>query len=70
MKRSECVLIVDGDSGVRNHLNNILKANDYFVLTANSEAQAISMITTNCPDIVLLDPALPDADGLKLLKCA
>lgn len=68
MKKSECALIVDGDSGIRNHLNNVLNANDYFVLTANSEAQAISMITTNCPDIVLLDPALPDADGLKLLK--
>ncbi len=68
MKRDECVLIVDGDSGIRNLLINILGAHDYTVISAASEAQAISMITTNCPDIVLLDPALPDADGLKFLK--
>lgn len=68
MNKNEYVLIVDNDSGIRNFISTVLYANDYKVLTANSGAQALSVITTSCPDIVLMDLRLPDIDGLKLIK--
>ncbi|HAN20786.1 MAG: DNA-binding response regulator [Clostridiales bacterium GWF2_36_10] len=68
MNSKECVLIVEDDSSIRNFISTVLNANDYNVLIASSGAQALSVITSSCPDIVLLDLGLPDIDGLKLIK--
>lgn len=68
MNHNECILIVEDESSIRNFISTVLNANDYSILTASSAAQALSAITTNCPDLVLLDLGLPDTDGLKLIK--
>ncbi|HBR30540.1 MAG TPA: hypothetical protein DD733_00500, partial [Clostridiales bacterium] len=68
LKNNECILVVEDDSSIRNFICTVLSANDYNVLTADSAAQALSAITSNCPDLVLLDLGLPDSDGNKLIK--
>lgn len=68
MNHNESILIVDADSSIRHLLSTVLTANNYSVLTANTGSQALSVLTTSCPDLVLLDLTLPDTDGLKLIK--
>jgi two-component system KDP operon response regulator KdpE len=68
MNNNENILIVDADSSIRHLISTVLAANNYSVLTANTGSQALSVLTTSCPDLVLLDLTLPDTDGLKLIK--
>lgn len=62
------VLVVEDERSIRNFFKTVLEANNYDVLTANTGAEAYSMITSQCPDVVLLDLGLPDMDGKKILK--
>ena len=41
----------------------ILSANGYDVIVASSGSEAFSMISSHCPDLVVLDLGLPDMDG-------
>ena len=38
------------------------------MIMAQTGAEAYSLITSQCPDVVLLDLGLPDMDGMKILK--
>lgn len=62
------VLIVEDDKSIRNFFRTVLEANNYDVIMANTGTEAYSMITSQCPDVVLLDLGLPDMDGMKILK--
>lgn len=68
MNSDVCVLVVDKDSNIRHLISTVLNANNYNVLTAESCSQALSAITINCPDIILMELQLPDTDGIKLIK--
>jgi DNA-binding NtrC family response regulator len=61
------ILIVDDQPSVRFGLRNLLETEGYLVLEAETGAQAISLITDNAPQLILLDLKLPDTDGLTLL---
>ncbi|MBR5509995.1 MAG: response regulator transcription factor [Lachnospiraceae bacterium] len=62
------VLVVEDDKSIRNFFRTVLEANNYDVIMANTGTEAYSMITSQCPDVVLLDLGLPDMDGMKILK--
>lgn len=62
------ILIVEDDKSIRNFFKTVLEANNYDVLMANTGTEAYSMITSQCPDVVILDLGLPDMDGIKILK--
>ena len=62
------VLIVEDDKSIRNFLRTVLEANNFDVITAVTGAEAYSMATSQCPDLVILDLGLPDMDGMKILK--
>lgn len=68
IKRQLMVLIVDSDTVMLDFLSEILGINDYDVLTATKGKEALSLITSSCPDLVLLELNLPDIDGLDVLK--
>jgi two-component system KDP operon response regulator KdpE len=62
------VLAVDDEAGVLRLIRLELEAQGYVVQTAGTGAEALKLIETEPPDIVILDRMLPDADGLDLLK--
>lgn len=62
------VLVVEDDKRIRNFFRTVLEANHYDVLMAGTGAEAHSLITSRCPDVVILDLGLLDMDGLKILK--
>lgn len=62
------ILIVDSEDSIVDFLRSILTVNSYEVITASDGIGAYSMITTHCPDVVLLEIDLPDMDGISIIK--
>lgn len=68
MNNKTTILIVEDEKGISNFMSTILTSNDYRVLTIPSGREALSVITSHCPDLILLDLGLPDIDGFEVLK--
>lgn len=62
------VLIVDDESTLLSFLERILRDEGYETLAAATLAQAQQQLDTRQVDIMLLDLALPDGNGLSLLE--
>ncbi|MEA4964770.1 MAG: response regulator transcription factor [Oscillospiraceae bacterium] len=62
------ILVVEDERSIRNFISTILTANSFDVLEAHNGQDAYSMITSHCPDLVVLDLGLPDMDGMKIIK--
>lgn len=62
------ILIIEDDKSILNLLKTVLKANDYEVLCAVTGREANSIISSRCPDLILLDLGLPDGDGRDVLS--
>ena len=65
MEIKDRVLIVEDDKNIRKFIQTILEANDYDVIATETGKEAYSLITSRCPDVVILDLGLPDMDGMK-----
>ena len=61
------VLIVEDEKSILKLLRTILTANQYDVIEAATGTEALSLINSHCPDLILLDLGLPDMDGNSLL---
>lgn len=62
------VLVIEDDKSIRNFFRTVLEANNYDVLITTTGAEGYSMVTSQCPDVVILDLGLPDMDGMTILK--
>ena len=62
------ILIVEDEKNIADLIAAILKANDFDVLYAVSAAEACSMTSSYCPDLVILDLGLPDYDGIQVIQ--
>ncbi len=62
------ILIVDSDATTILWLHSNLTAAGYTVDTANRGDLALQKIAQEMPDLIVLDPALPDGDGLDLIR--
>ncbi len=67
-EESSQVLVVDDDESVRVLVRKVLSRFGYTIREAANGLEAIHSITTNPPDIVLLDLTLPDMDGTEVLE--
>lgn len=68
MPRKQKILIVEDEHSIGSFLKTILEANDFEVLSARDGRHAYALVTSHCPDAVLLDLGLPDMDGMKILE--
>jgi CheY-like chemotaxis protein len=62
------VLVVDDELEVRQVLREFLSTRGYDVTTASGGAEAVAIVETVKPDLILLDVAMPDMDGVETLK--
>ncbi len=62
------VLVVEDETNIASFITAVLKSNGYDVLRASNGSEAFIMISSGCPDIVILDLGLPDIDGQKIIK--
>ena len=66
-ERRKTVLIVDSDDAIRERLAAVLK-HDYRVLKTASGESALSIMSKEDVDILLIDVRLPGIGGFELLK--
>ncbi len=64
------ILIVEDEKKITNFMKATLTANHYEVLTTPSGREAVSLLSSHCPDLMLLDLGLPDIDGLEVIAQA
>lgn len=62
------VLVVEDERDIRDVLRRYLERAGFAVLTAATGAEALHLLDTAPPDLVLLDLGLPDIDGLEVLR--
>jgi two-component system KDP operon response regulator KdpE len=62
------VLVVDDELRIIKFLDVKLKASGYEVLTAGSGKEALAVIQTQEPDLIVLDVIMPGMDGFETLK--
>ena len=68
MPLKERILLVEDEKNISHFITTVLTSNGYDVIVARTGTEANSMITSQCPDLVLLDLGLPDMDGLSIVK--
>ncbi len=62
------ILVIDGDPVSRNYLTVMLHKSGYTVLSASLGREGLISAWKNQPDIIILDPLLPDLPGLELVN--
>jgi len=64
----EKILVVDDIEDIRSLLQEALQASGYHTLEAADGREALSMIETESPDLVILDIAMPVMSGFQVLR--
>ena len=68
MNIREKILVVEDEKSIAHFISTVLANNGYEAMQARSGSEAISMISSHCPDLIILDLGLPDMDGLDILR--
>jgi len=61
------ILLVEDEKSVSNYIVTMLEANGYKGMSAATGREGVSLATSFCPDVVLLDLGLPDMDGCEVI---
>ena len=64
----ELILIIEDEKNIADFVETVLNSRNYKVIKAYTGKEALSAITSHCPDVILLDLGLPDMDGLDIIK--
>lgn len=62
------VLVVDDEKNISDIISKTLISHNYRVSCAFTGKEALSLASSICPDIIILDLGLPDMDGLEIIK--
>ena len=68
MDNKPCVLIVEDEHNILSFMRTVLQANGYRVIEACDATQALAMIPSHLPDLMILDLGLPDMDGMNVIR--
>lgn len=68
MNIREKILVIEDEKSISHFISTILNSHGYEAMQARSGAEAQSMISSHCPDLIILDLGLPDMDGLEILR--
>ena len=62
------ILLVEDEKNICDFISTSLSAQDYRISTAHRGKEALPIITSQCPDLILLDLGLPDMDGMEIIR--
>ena len=68
MSNKYLIVIVEDQYNISSFVSAVLQANGFDTMVARNGAEAIILITSHCPDLVLLDLGLPDMDGQGIIE--
>ena len=61
------ILVVEDEKSIAAFIRAVLTGGGYDALSAANGREAYSLISSHCPDLVLLDLGLPDIDGMEII---
>jgi two-component system, OmpR family, KDP operon response regulator KdpE len=61
------ILVIDEDTRIRRLLRAGFELQDYAVIEAANATAGLKSVTINKPDLIILEPNLPDLDGAEVL---
>ena len=64
----ETILIIDDEESVRKSLADVMRDEGYDVVTAASGREGIELLSETQPSLALLDIAMPEMDGIEVLR--
>jgi two-component system, OmpR family, KDP operon response regulator KdpE len=62
------VLVVEDEPQMRRFIRSSLTSHDYRLIETDTAKEAVALITSNNPELILLDLGLPDLDGIELTR--
>jgi len=68
MNIKEKILVVEDEKSIAHFIATVLNNNGYEAMRARTGQEALSMVSSHCPDLIILDLGLPDMDGMDLLR--
>ncbi len=67
-QNKQCVLVVDDHPKVLRFIEIDLKLRGFLVITTTSGEEALELVKSARPDLMLLDMVMPETDGFDVLK--
>lgn len=61
------ILIIEDEANIAGFISSLLEMHGYKTLVSKNAEEGLSMITSHCPNLILLDLGLPDMDGMDVL---
>lgn len=61
-------VIIEDEKNICHFIERVLSAEAYRTFTASTASDGLSVIASQCPDIILLDLGLPDMDGMEVIR--
>ncbi len=61
------ILIVEDEALINHLLAKLLREHGYTPIQSFTGAEALSLASSHCPDLILLDLGLPDMDGMEVM---
>jgi two-component system KDP operon response regulator KdpE len=68
MNNGPLVLVVEDEAQLRKFIRASLTSHGYCIIETDRASNVTTLVTSNNPDLVLMDLGLPDGDGLDLTK--
>ena len=62
------VLLIEDDRSISNFITATMDREGYKIMHALNGREGLSLSTSFCPNVILLDLGLPDMDGLDVLQ--
>jgi two-component system KDP operon response regulator KdpE len=62
------ILLIEDEKRIAGYISRILHANGYDTVIAATAKEGLSLLSSHCPELVILDLGLPDMDGMDFLK--
>jgi len=68
MNNKQSILVVEDDKSIYQFIATVLSAGGYTVLQASTGQMGLTLTSSHCPDLMLLDLGLPDMDGAEVIR--
>lgn len=65
--KKDLIMIIEDEEVISQFISLKLQIEGYKTIEANNGSKGLSLISSHCPDLILLDLGLPDIDGIDVI---
>lgn len=68
MNQTVKILVIEDEKNILSFITSVLSSQHYQVVPAATGTEGLSLASSQCPDLILLDLGLPDIDGMEVIS--